>query len=90
MKKTLIVLALAAAAAATYLYVEPQWGRSVLRQVRTALPNEQQTTLYKWQDADGRWQVTSERPAAGVHYEVLRYDHDTNVLPSLGETSKSR
>ena len=37
--------------------------------------------LYKWRDAKGRLNVTST-PPADRPYEVVRYDPNTNVVPS--------
>ena len=39
------------------------------------------TTVYKWQDAEGNWQITDRRPTGGIAYEVLEYNSDTNVMP---------
>lgn len=37
--------------------------------------------LYKWKDAQGRWNVT-DTPPVGREYESVRVDPDTNVLPA--------
>jgi hypothetical protein len=37
--------------------------------------------LYKWRDANGRLQVTGT-PPADRPYETVRYDPNTNVVPS--------
>ncbi len=37
--------------------------------------------LYKWKDAEGRWNVT-DRPPEGRAYEEVRVDPDVNVLPA--------
>ncbi len=37
--------------------------------------------LYKWRDSSGRWQITDRKPAAGIAYETLEYQSDTNVMP---------
>lgn len=39
------------------------------------------TTVYKWRDDNGEWQLTDKPPAAGVGYERLQYHSDTNVMP---------
>jgi hypothetical protein len=39
------------------------------------------TTLYKWQDAAGEWQVSDRLPPAGLPYETLELRSDQNVLP---------
>ena len=45
------------------------------------------TTLYKWQDTQGRWQV-SDQPPKDRPYETLHYRHDANVVPSANTTPK--
>ncbi len=40
------------------------------------------TTLYKWQDKQGRWHV-GDTPPEGLPYETVEYRHDVNVLPSI-------
>ncbi len=40
------------------------------------------TTLYKWQDQQGRWHV-GDTPPEGLPYEAAEYRHDANVLPSI-------
>jgi hypothetical protein len=39
------------------------------------------TTVYKWQDARGNWQISDQPPPAPTAYEVLEYRSDTNVMP---------
>lgn len=61
-----------------YLYPEslPEWA------TRTTVGRGlQTTTVYKWQDATGAWQVSDQPPPAGIDYQVEKYTRDTNVLP---------
>ena len=61
-----------------YLYPEslPEWA------TRTSVGrNLQTTTIYKWQDASGAWQVSDRPPPAGTEYQVEKYTRDMNVLP---------
>jgi hypothetical protein len=61
-----------------YLHPEslPEWAAntSIGRDLQT-------TTVYKWQDALGDWQVSDQPPPTGTEYQVKKYTHDTNVLP---------
>jgi len=41
----------------------------------------QSTTVYKWQDASGKWHISDEKPAEGIDYQQGQYARDTNVLP---------
>jgi hypothetical protein len=61
-----------------YLYPDslPEWA------AKTAIGRDlQTTTVYKWQDASGAWQVSDQPPPPGTEYQVEKYTHDTNVLP---------
>jgi hypothetical protein len=61
-----------------YLYPEslPEWA------TKTSIGrNLQTTTVYKWQDTSGAWQVSDQAPPADTEYQVERYTRDTNVLP---------
>ncbi len=54
----------------------PEWAK------RTSIGRDlQTTTIYKWQDASGRWHVSDQPPPAGTKYETEGYARDTNVLP---------
>lgn len=41
--------------------------------------NEKETTVYKWQDAEGAWQFSNQPPPAGVASSVTTYRSDTNI-----------
>ena len=43
------------------------------------------TTIYKWRDAQGNWQITDRPPPEGAPYEILKYRSDANILPSPRE-----
>ena len=61
-----------------YLYPEslPEWA------AKTSIGRDlQATTIYKWQDASGAWQVSDQLPPAGTEYKVEKYTRDANVLP---------
>jgi hypothetical protein len=57
---------------------QPDW-------VASRLPTapDVEVTTYRWQDANGEWNFSSERPPEGVEFEVVRYRHDTNVMPAV-------
>ncbi len=56
--------------------------RDALLGSATDLTGANNTTLYRWQDAQGRWQL-SDHPPPGRPYETVRYPHDVNVIPAL-------
>jgi hypothetical protein len=79
---TFLVALIAAIAAGWYFAPAsmPPWlARSVPASPKLGPP------LYKWRDDKGRLQVT-DKPPADRAYETVRYDPNTNVVPS--ESSK--
>ncbi len=76
MKTLLIILILAAAAVGVAVYLNP----SLLDVVREHTV-DRSTTVYKWQDKDGTWHITSTPPPKGTPYTEQQYLSDTNVLP---------
>ena len=81
MKKGFVIISLLVAGIAAYLYYgnPPTWLKETLKQ---NIPIKKSTSVYKWQDKQGNWQITDTPPAAGVPYETLNYHHDTNILPT--------
>ncbi len=39
--------------------------------------------LYKWKDDKGQWHITDQPPAAGVPFEKVSVNPDTNVVPAV-------
>ena len=67
--------------AGAYVYLDPSMRAELKTQTRELIPASS-TTLYKWQDANGRWHIEDSPPPAGVAFEVLDYRHDANVMPA--------
>ena len=85
--KVLVVIVLAAVGAgAYYIYrnptvVSPLVDDTILeRTVRDALGT---TRVYKWRDTEGTVQITDEPPPEGTKFEILEYQNDANVVPSV-------
>ena len=76
----IVVTAAGGAAVLGYL----RWGPEIeslpaLAPVLNATPTT--TRVYRWQDANGDWQVSDRHPGDGVVFETLEYRSDVNVLP---------
>lgn len=83
MKRLLTALIVAAGLAGYgYFYPErlPGWVRAQLPLPATESAPAAATTLYKWRDAQGHWQIADTPPPTG-EYEKLEVRHDTNVVP---------
>lgn len=89
MKKFLFILAAILTAVVWYIYHDPQLSREVKKEVNQLLPAQPQTTtVYKWRDKAGHWQITDHPPPAGISFETLQYQNDTNVMPSEAITGQ--
>ena len=90
MKKVLFILAAILAAAVWYIYHDPQLSREIKTEVNQLLPEQQKsTTVYKWRDKQGNWQITDYPPPTGIKYETLEYRNNTNVMPSEAVTGQN-
>ena len=77
----LLVLIALAAAAASWWYFAPDTLPAPIRAVIPASPKAA-PLLYKWRDAKGGLHVT-DVPPTDRPYETVRYDPNTNVVPSM-------
>ena len=83
----ILVLVILLLAAGGYIYLHPEVLRPLLQGMALE-PPPAETTLYKWRDANGQWQVSDAPPGGGVKYEVLRYRSDVNIIPSESEKKR--
>ncbi len=89
MKKYLIILAAILTAVAWYIYDDPELNDKVRTEVKQLIPvPATTTTVYKWRDAKGNWQITDQPPPAGIQFEALEYQSNTNVMPAEAITGK--
>ncbi len=82
---TLLVLILVLALAlVAYWWWRPQSAPAFVKPYLQTLPAATPSSriLYRWQDAQGRWQVSDTPPAQG-EYETLTIPLDTNVVPAI-------
>ena len=86
MKVLLVIVLVAVAAGAYYIYRNPTIvsplveGTPLESTVRETLGT---TRLYKWRDDKGTVHITDKPPPEGTKFEKLEYQNDANVVPSL-------
>ena len=87
MKVILIIVLVAVAAGAYYVYRNPTVvtplveGTPLESTVRETLGT---TRVYKWRDTDGVWQITDEPPPEGTKFEKLEYVNDAPGVCGTG------
>jgi len=80
--KFIIVLLVALSGVGAYLYLNPDVWQPLLKGTPLE-PAPTKTQVYKWQDANGQWQITDHPPAGKTPYENLEYTSDANIVPSI-------
>ena len=89
MKKWLIIGLGVLAGAGYVIYQDPATRAYIEQKSEKILPkNVTHTTVYRWKDKQGQWQITNTPPPQGIKYETLEYRKDTNVIPSERLTGK--
>lgn len=78
--KAIFVLFLVIVGLGIWFYVDPDARRQWLA-ATPLVPSPEVTTVYKWRDDEGNWQITDTPPPAGIDFETLTYHRDTNVMP---------
>lgn len=89
MKKLIVFSLLVLLAAGTGVYLNPDWRAYFQRQGDAVMDKARTTTVYKWKDPQGRWQVSNQKPPPGTDYQRLEYQRDTNVMPRETLTGRS-
>ena len=90
MKKFLLIVLAVLIGGAAYVYLNPELRDQTRQEVDKLTGQDQSRTLYRWQDADGQWEITDSPPREGIPYETLRYDTEANVIPSENLTGQKK
>jgi len=89
MKKWLIIGLGILAGAGYVIYHDPAARSYIKQESEKVLPKTvTHTTVYRWKDKQGQWQITNTPPGKGIKYEIVEYRKDTNVIPSERLTGK--
>lgn len=78
--KVIIVMLLVIVVIGGWFYIDPDTRRQWLAATPLVSPAAV-TTVYKWRDDQGNWQITDTPPPGDIDYETLTYYSDTNVMP---------
>jgi len=94
MRNLLLLLILLLAGLAVALYLKPELRLQLEDELRelpggSAIPPTE-STLYKWQDDRGIWQLTDRPPTDSRPYETHQIDHATNVVPAVEVADEER
>lgn len=82
MKLKYIILLIIIAAASYYVYQDKSLQSQLLGKVHQVAPELNQSTLYKWQNQKGEWQITDKPPASGISFTTITTQDQINVVPA--------
>lgn len=79
--KYLIILTIIATVT-YYVYQDEALREKVMGKIHQVAPELNQSTLYKWQNNQGEWQVTDKPPGKGITFTTITAQDQINVMPS--------
>ena len=82
MKTKYFILLLMITTATLYIYFEETAQTKLLSKVYKIAPELNKSTLYKWQNKKGVWQVTDTPPAKDIPFTTIKTQDQINVMPS--------
>lgn len=88
MKAKYFILLCILATAALYIYQDEALQTKLMGKVHQVAPELNKSTLYKWQNSKGEWQVTDKPPAKGIPFTTITSQDQINVMPSPSSKKK--
>lgn len=85
--KYFILLAILATAA-LYIYQDEALQKKLMGKAHQVVPELNSSTLYKWQNSKGEWQVTDKPPAKGISYTTVTTQDQINVISDPSKQKK--
>ena len=90
MKLKYFILLSIISTAALYLYLDEPLRNKLLGQFHKVVPELNQSTLYKWKNKQGEWQITDMPPRKGISFTTINTQDQVNVMPSLPTQEKKK
>lgn len=88
MKLKYLILVSAIAVASYYIFQDKNLSSKLMGKIHQVAPELNQSTLYKWQNAKGEWQITDKPPAKGIAFTSINSQDQINVMPSPSPKKK--
>lgn len=74
--------------AGLYVYQDEALQEKLMGKVHQVAPKLNQSTLYKWQNDKGEWQITDKPPRKGISFSTISSQDQINVIPSQSSKNK--
>ena len=88
MKLKYIILLSIIGLTAFYIYQDKNLQKNLMGKVHEVAPELNQSTLYKWQNNKGEWQITDKPPASGISFTTISSQDQINVMLSPSGKNK--
>jgi len=88
MKFKYIILLGVIGAASFYFYQDNTLRSKFMGKVHQLAPELNQSTLYKWQNNKGEWQITDKPPGKGIAFTTVNSQDQINVMPGPSTQQK--
>ena len=82
MKLKYLVLITVITVVAVYIYQDKKLQQTLMGKLHQVAPELNRSTLYKWQNQKGEWQITDKPPTTGIPFTAISSKAQVNVMPS--------
>lgn len=82
MKAKYFILLVVIVTTALYIYQNDALQTNLLGRIHQVAPELNKSTLYKWKDSKGKWQITDTPPHKGISFTTITSQDQINVMPS--------
>ena len=82
MRTRYFILLVVVVTTALYVYQDETLQKKLLGKVHQVAPELNNSTLYKWQNNKGEWQISDKPPHKGVTFTTITSQDQVNVMPS--------
>lgn len=88
MQTKYFILLILLTTAILYIYQDETLQKKLLGKVHQVAPELNNSTLYKWKNNKGEWQISDKPPRKGITFTAISSQDQVNVMPSLPNKKK--
>lgn len=88
MKLKYFILLCVLAVITLYIYQDEALQTKLLGKIHQVAPELNKSTLYKWKNDKGEWQVTDTPPRKGILFSTITSQDQINIMPSPSSEKK--
>ena len=88
MKLKYAILFVIIAVVAFFFYEDDALREKLIGKVHQVAPELNNSTLYKWKNNKGEWQITDKPPQKGITFTTITSQDQINIMPSPSSKKK--